>query len=210
MRRRTCEAPRASPWHHSLCPWGGILSGSPRPRPGRESKGRRTWRLASIIWLAIASSAAGVALAQAIKGSYLTTADVEVRSGPGTKYDVVSTIPKGIKVNVAGREGGWLKVESKQGNKPGYIEEKYARPLETQQVAQSGSSTSSAAGAYRTLRDVELRDGPGTKFKVVTTLPAGIKVNVVRAEGDWLRVESKHGGKPGYVDKRTVERWKDK
>ena len=210
MRRSTCEAPRASPWHLPLCPWGGILSGSPRLRPGRESKGRRTWRLASIIWLAIASSAAGVALAQAIKGSYLTTADVEVRSGPGTKYDVVSTIPKGIKVNVAGREGGWLKVESKQGNKPGYIEEKYARPLETQQVVQSKAATPSIAGAYKTLRDVELREGPGTKFKVVTTLPAGIKVNVVRAEGDWLRVESKHGGKPGYVEVRTVERWKDK
>jgi uncharacterized protein YraI len=171
---------------------------------------RRTWYLGSIIWLAIASIAAGVALAQVTKGGYLTTTDVNIRSGPGTKYDVVTTIPKGIKVNVVGREGNWLKVESKQGNKPGYISEKYARPLETQQVAQSKTATPSVAGAYRTLRDVELRDGPGTKFKVVTTLPAGIKINVVRAEGDWLRVESKKGGKPGYVEVRTVERWKEK
>jgi hypothetical protein len=28
-----------------------------------------------------------------------------------------------------------------------------------------------------------------------------LKVNVVRAEGDWLRVESKKGGKPGYLEK---------
>jgi len=208
MRIRACGAPRASLWHLPVRRWGGILSKRPRPRPGRESKGRRTWLVSSIIFLAIASSAAGVALAQATKGSYLTTADVEIRSGPGTKYDVVTTIPKGIKVNVVGREGGWLKVESKQGNKPGYIEEKYARPLETQQVVQSKTATPSVAGAYKTLRDVELRDGPGTKFKVVTTLPAGIKINVVRAEGDWLRVESKKGGKPGYVEVRTVERWK--
>ena len=121
--------------------------------------------------------------------------------------DVVTTIPKGMKVNVVGREGGWLKVESKQGNKPGYISEKYARPLETQQVAQARTPTPSVAGAYKTLRDVELREGPDTKSKVVTTLPAGIKINVVRAEGDWLRVESKRGGKPGYVEVRTVERW---
>ncbi len=171
---------------------------------------RSTSHLGAIIWLAIASSAAGLAFAQATKGSYLTTADVNVRSGPGTKYDVVATVPKGIKVNVVGREGSWLKVESKQGNKPGYIDEKYARPLEPQQVAQLSSSTPSAVGAYRTLRDVELREGPGTKYKVVTLLPAGIKINVVRAEGDWLRVESKKGGKPGYVEVRTVERWKDK
>jgi hypothetical protein len=38
-------------------------------------------------------------------------------------------------------------------------------------------------------------------------LPAGIKVNVVRAEGDWLRIESKRGNKPGYLEKRSVERW---
>jgi hypothetical protein len=43
----------------------------------------------------------------------------------------------------------------------------------------------------------------------VTRLPADIKVNVIRSEGDWLRVESQKGGKPGYVDKRDVERWKD-
>ncbi|MBI2227544.1 MAG: SH3 domain-containing protein [Deltaproteobacteria bacterium] len=175
-----------------------------------RSKYRRSWVLCSIIFLAIASGATGVALAQATKGSYLTTADVEIRSGPGTKYEIVTTIPKGIKVNVVGREGNWLKVESKQGNKPGYISEKYARPLETQPVAQLKTATPSVAGAYRTLRDVELREGPGTKFKMVTLLPAGIKINVVRAEGDWLRVESKKGGKPGYVEVRTVERWKDK
>jgi len=152
----------------------------------------------------------GSLFAQTLKGTYTTTADVRLRAGPGTNYPVITTLPKGIKVNVVGRESDWLKVESKQGNKPGYINEKYARPLETQQVVQSKAATPSAAGAYRTLRDVELRDGPGTNFKVVAVLPAGIKINVVRAEGDWLRVESKKGGKPGYVEVRTVERWKDK
>jgi uncharacterized protein YgiM (DUF1202 family) len=68
----------------------------------------------------------------------------------------------------------------------------------------------SVAGAYKTLKDVDLRKGPGTKYKVVTKLPAGLKVNVVRAEGDWLRVESKKGGKPGYLERKSVERWTEK
>ena len=176
---------------------------------------RLTQRRANVLYLSLSlviatllSIEAGAA--QNTNGTYITTADVHLRKGPGTSYEVVTTIPKDVKVNVVGREGSWLKVESKQGNKPGYIDEKYARPLGTQQVAQSSSSTPSAAGAYRTLRDVELRDGPGTKYKVVTLLPGGIKINVVRAEGDWLRVESTKGGKPGYVEVRNVERWKDK
>lgn len=146
--------------------------------------------------------------AQSAKGSYVTTADVPLRSGPGNFHEVIATLPKGIKINVVGKEGYWLKVESKHGGKPGYIDEQFATPATAAaQPSQLKSPSAPVAGQYRTLRDVDLRDGPGTKYPTVAKLPAGIKVNVVRAEGDWLRVESKKGGKPGYVDKRDVERW---
>jgi uncharacterized protein YgiM (DUF1202 family) len=140
-------------------------------------------------------------------GSYITTTDVHVRKGPGTKFEVVATIPKGVKVAVVGREDHWLRIESKHGNKPGYIDEQYARPLTAQQAPQNKTVVASVTGPYKTIREIDLREGPGSKYKTLTKLPAGIKINVVGAEGEWLRVESKHGGKPGYVDKRDVERW---
>jgi uncharacterized protein YraI len=149
--------------------------------------------------------------AQTTRGTYETTADVPLRAGPGTNHPVVTTLPKGIKINVVGKEGYWLKVESKHGGKPGYIDEQFAR-LETsaKTPAPKTVTPTTVAGAYRTLKDVDLREGPGTKYKVATKLPAGLKVNVVRAEGDWLRVESKKGGKPGYLEKKSVERWTHK
>lgn len=149
--------------------------------------------------------------AQTTRGTYTTTADVPLRAGPGTNHPVITTLPKGIKINVVGKEGYWLKVESKHGDKPGYIEERFAR-LETtaKKTAPKPATPTSVAGAYRTVKDVDLREGPGTKYKVVTKLPAGLKVNVVRAQGDWLRVESKKGGEPGYLEKKSVERWTEK
>lgn len=78
------------------------------------------------------------------------------------------------------------------------------------QAAASKSAPASVAGPYRTLREIDLHEGPGAKTHVVAKLPAGIKVNVVRAEGDWLRVESKKGGKPGYLERKSVERWTDR
>jgi uncharacterized protein YraI len=65
-------------------------------------------------------------------------------------------------------------------------------------------------GAYKTIKDVDLRQGPGAKYPVVAKIPSDIRVNVVRVEGDWLRVESKRGAKPEYLEKRSVEPWDDR
>jgi zinc D-Ala-D-Ala carboxypeptidase len=164
-----------------------------------------------IILVIVAMSALGSALyAQATKASYTTTADVPLRSGPGSNHEVIATLPKGIQINVVGKEGYWLKVESKHGGKPGYIDEQFAKPTAPVKTAQAKAPTTSVTGPYRTLREIELRQGPGTKYPSVARLPADITVNVVRAEGNWLRVESKKGGKPGYLEKRDVERLRDR
>ena len=151
--------------------------------------------------------------AQQYKGSYETTAEVPLREGPGNYHKIITTLPKGIQINVVGKEGFWLKVESKHGGKPGYIDEQFARAAvaaPTPATSSSPAAPTAAAGWYRTLREQDLRETPSTTARVVTRLPADIKVNVIRSEGDWLRVESQQGGKPGYLDKRDVERWKDR
>ena len=146
------------------------------------------------------------ALHAQVTGSYTTTANVPLRSGPGSNHPAITTLPKGIKITVVGKEGHWLKVESKHGSKPGYIDEKFATRDAVARVAPANTKSPSVAGSYRTLREIELRQGPGSKYPTVARLPADTKVNVVRAEGDWLRVESKKGGTPGYVEKRDLER----
>jgi uncharacterized protein YraI len=78
------------------------------------------------------------------------------------KYPVVTTLPKGTNINVVGREGYWLKVESKHGGQPGYV----AAPKVT---------TTPVAGAYKTIKDVDLRQGPGAKYPVVAKIPSGIQ-----------------------------------
>ena len=174
-----------------------------------------------VILIALVTALSGMLIsltvsAQAVKGSYETTADVPLREGPGNFHKVVTTLPKGIQINVVGKEGYWLKVESKHGGKPGYIDEQFARPAvaattpAANPTPAAGSSPTAAAGAYRTLREIDMRETPSANSRVVTRLPSDIKVNVIRSEGDWLRVESTKGGKPGYVDKRDVERWKDR
>ena len=64
----------------------------------------------------------------AVEGRYEALADTQVRSGPGLHYPVVASISKGTKLNVVEEDKGWLKVESKRGNKPGYVEASLTKP----------------------------------------------------------------------------------
>ena len=134
---------------------------------------------------------------------YVTTADAQLRKGPGGKYDVIQTIPKETKIYVVGKEGAWLKVQSKYGRQTGYIEDQYARPIATPITK---SKTPAGPGAYVTTGEVVLREGPGTKYKVLRKIPRDTKINVLRIDGNWLRVESKSGNPSGYIDKRFAQK----
>jgi len=133
---------------------------------------------------------------------YETTDNVKVRSGPGTQYRVVAEIKSGTKVNVAASDRGWLKVISKQGNPPGYIPEQSTRPI-GEPIKKKGAFV---PGPYTATSDTPVREGPGLHYKSVAKITKGMKVQVVDAEGDWLKVQSKHGNPPGYIEKRYAER----
>jgi uncharacterized protein YgiM (DUF1202 family) len=133
---------------------------------------------------------------------YETTQDVRVRSGPGTQYKIVAEIKRGTKVNVAGSEGGWLKIVSKHGNPPGYIDARFAKPV-GEPIKQAAPA---AQGSYNVTADTYVREGPGLHYKTVAKIEKGTRVNVVGSDGDWLKVQSKHGNPPGYIEKRYAQR----
>ncbi len=144
---------------------------------------------------------ASLAQVDRIPGSYVTTTNVNVRRGPGTTYEIITKIPTGIKVQVVGKEGAWLKVESKHGRPPGYIDSRFVRPASSQEAA----TTPPASGIYRTTADVNVRRGPGLSYEVVAKIPRDTEVEVVGSEGNWLKVQSKHGNPPGYIEKRFAQ-----
>ena len=133
---------------------------------------------------------------------YVTVEDVKVRSGPGTRYKIIAEIKANTRVNVAGQEGGWLKVVSRHGRPPGYIDDRFAKPMEP--GASKGDDRN--AGTYRTIEDISVREGPGIHYKAVARINKDTLVTVVGAAGDWLKVQSRRGNPPGYIDRRYVER----
>jgi uncharacterized protein YgiM (DUF1202 family) len=138
-----------------------------------------------------------------VPGPYVTTEETRVRRGPGSNYETVATIPRDTKVHVVGSEGGWLKIESKHGRAPGFILEGHATPSAPGGMRETARFV---PGPYVTVEEIGVRSGPGTNFNVVATIPSDTKINVVDSEGDWLKVQSKHGNPPGYIPARSARR----
>ena len=129
---------------------------------------------------------------------YITTETTKVRTGPGPQFRAIADINRDAKVNVVGRDGEWVLVVSKKGNAPGYIEMASVR-------AATGNETKETLnpqidGKYETIADTQVRGGPGLHYPVVADVPRGKTLNVVEEEKGWLKIESKRGNKPGYVD----------
>jgi hypothetical protein len=101
------------------------------------------------------------------------------------------------KIHVVGRDGDWALIVSKKGNPPGYIE---LSSIEPGTGGREESLPPPVEGKYESLVNTRVRSGPGLHYPVVAEIKKGTKINVVDEEKGWLKVESKRGNKPGYVE----------
>ena len=128
---------------------------------------------------------------------YTTTENTKVRTGPGPQFRTIGEIRREAKVQVVGRDGDWVLIVSKKGNPPGYIEMASVEP------SRGGGKQQSAApveGKYESLVDTRVHSGPGLHYPVLAEIKKGTKINVVDEAQGWLKVESRRGNKPGYVE----------
>jgi uncharacterized protein YgiM (DUF1202 family) len=130
---------------------------------------------------------------------YVTIDNTTARTGPGNQFRPISKIPANAKVHVVGRDGDWLLIISKKGNAPGFIPMASAQPGEGEEQPEADAQRH-VQGSYETLVTTQLRSGPGLHYPVITDIAKGTKINVVNEERGWLKIESKQGRKPGYIE----------
>jgi hypothetical protein len=68
-------------------------------------------------------------------------------------------------------------------------------PLATPAPAKLGAEP----GAYEIVRATTVHEEPVNSSRVVFLIEKGTVVSVVRSNGDWLEVRSKHGNPPGFI-----------
>lgn len=114
----------------------------------------------------------------------VTGSVVNVRSGAGVNYPVVTKAYGGGAVNVVDRVGGWTKVLLTDGSY-GYISSDYVTMGEVKRTGYITGST------------VNVREGAGVSYKVLGTVSYGQPVAVTGQENDWFSIT--FNGTTGYV-----------
>lgn len=131
-----------------------------------------------------------------------TTANLNLRASKSTTARVLTTIPKGQSVTVLKVEGTWSHV--KFGNQTGFVANTYLTkaastptPAQPATPAPTQIKEESINTSYVTTANLNVRQGAGTGFALVTTIPNGTTVTATKQSGSWVYVT--YNGKSGYV-----------
>lgn len=134
---------------------------------------------------------------------------LNLRSGPGTDYDKVASIPGDAVLSITGIENGWYRTSYKGID--GYVSSDYVTLTETASEEPSSAPSSETPAeapeentpeilyAYLNTNgeSLNLRSGPGTDYKKVVSVPSSAVLTVTGIEGNWIKTS--YLGKEGFV-----------
>jgi N-acetylmuramoyl-L-alanine amidase len=128
------------------------------------------------------------------EGTVVEAQNLNVRSGPATSYDRISTLPNGTSVDVLKIEDGWALVSN--GDVEGYVSLRYLE-------LKSEQESSEVQGTVVDATNLNVRSGPSTSNDRVGTLPTGTTVTVHEIEDGWARIST--DSLEGYVSMRYLD-----
>lgn len=135
----------------------------------------------------------------------VNTGQLNIRSGPGANYTVVSSVYYGHVVQLLGRNtfSTWLKVRLFDGQE-GWANAKYITtnyPIANLPVMWDDAVIPGAPTAIVMTGNLNIRTGPGAGFTTVTSVPYGTTLTLVgrNADGSWVKVRTS-SGQEGWVN----------
>ena len=140
--------------------------------------------------------------AKQLQNILVTGEKVNLRSGPGTSYDIIGQVQSGEKLGLVAAEGDWFKVKTSNGALC-YIatslaqKEGAASPPAT--VVTPPSSVTSKAQYIQVISGpINVRSGAGTNFAETAKIDESKHYAIMGREGDWIKIALPEG-KTGYV-----------
>ena len=110
-----------------------------------------------------------------------------IRSGPGTRYDVLWRVAKYHPIFVLKKTGNWYHFRDFEDDK-GWIHKSLVRNMPS---------------VITNKEKCNVRSGPGTKHKILFATEKGVPFKTLKRKGNWIHVQHADGDK-GWIHKSLV------
>lgn len=110
-----------------------------------------------------------------------------IRSGPGTAYDVLWKVETYYPLFIIKKSGSWYQFEDFEGDQ-GWIHKSLLKNIPS---------------IITKKEKCHIRSGPGTGNRILFTVEKGIPFKVIKRENSWIRVQHADGDK-GWIHKSLV------
>ena len=127
----------------------------------------------------------------------VTASSLNVRSGPGTNYHILTTVKKHDKVNILQSSNGWYKIETTSG-KQGWASSSYIS------ISNNNTDNTSKNMATVNTNGLNFRNGAGTSYSIINVLNKCEQVEVISESNGWSKV--KYNSRLGYVASRYIDK----
>ena len=155
-----------------------------------SSKKFRTLITCAVILLVCSVTSQAFAEMVSIRGD-----DVNMRSGPGTKYKVLWELGSGFPLVVLKRSGKWIRVRDFEGT-IGWVHRDVVNRTGHMIVKVHKNSK----------KRINVRSGPGTKYRIVAKAYYGVVFKTLKQKNGWVNVQHEKGV-TGWVKRSLLWGW---
>lgn len=110
-----------------------------------------------------------------------------IRSGPGTTYEIIWNAEKYYPVFVFEKTGPWYHFRDFEGDE-GWIHKSIVRKIPSIITAKPKCN---------------VRSGPGTQHEILFSVESGVPFKVIKRQGNWIYVEHRDGDK-GWIHNSLI------
>ena len=117
----------------------------------------------------------------------IKSATANVRSGPGTNYEILWQVEKNHPIHILKKQEQWYQFRDFEGD-IGWVHASLVRKIST---------------VITNREKCNIRSGPGTKYKIVFDVGKGIPFKVLERKKKWLHIQHADGDK-GWIYQSLV------
>ncbi len=110
-----------------------------------------------------------------------------IRSGPGTNYDILWKVERHHPLEVIRKSGDWFYFQDFEGDK-GWVYDNLVKKMPSVIVVKDKCN---------------VRSGPGTDTDIVFTVERGVPFKVLERKGNWIHIQHADGDK-GWIHEMLI------